>query len=271
LTGNLPSLSNISPSLEAILANSNALCGPLPTTIPASLSIVAIAGNHWDCPLPSWCVPGRCEGAGPVCETTPYGSCAAIIIGGDPHGWDSQGNPFELPSIENQQIVYRVFRDSQMELIVSVEASFVRDIQVIDLSEGTVLFHGKLNSALEPEFYWKQELLAVPVAFSDFGREISAFFIDEVYADNQPAGMNELRRYQTIGIHVDSIIRVVAGLHPQIGGFFNFKTLPDPFISHGDSEFPSVVQLLHSFIPSHLRSETDWNNIFAPAIIPNIQ
>jgi hypothetical protein len=248
----------------------NLLCGPLPDTQPSPAVLIA-RNNHWDCDLPSWCTVETCNGANTPCESVPFGSCSSVIIGGDPHGWDSHGNPFELPSNPKSTVVYRVFRDSLIEVLVSVEHQFVRDIQVKSLLSDQLMFHAKFNSILEAEFFWKQELLQVPMIFSDSGVEISTFFIDSEYIHNELTGLNQLSRYQTVGIHVGSMIHVVGGLHPGAGGFFNFQIIPDHSTSHVDEEFPSVVQLLYSVSNHHLRSVEEWADLFSAAVVPSPQ
>lgn len=60
--------------------NNNLLCGPLPPINPAGT--INVEGNHWDCPLPSWCTSGKCDGEipGPTCENTPFGICSPINV-----------------------------------------------------------------------------------------------------------------------------------------------------------------------------------------------
>ena len=58
--------------------SNNQLCGDLPNLSPAST--LNFRNNHWNCPLPSWCTGGICDGQVNNCENIPFGVCGEDTV-----------------------------------------------------------------------------------------------------------------------------------------------------------------------------------------------
>jgi hypothetical protein len=187
----------------------------------------------------------------------------SIIVGGDPHGFDFLGHPFELPLHQNSPGTYRLVEDHQMDVLCTVYQMFIREIQIefVDLKSR---FIAHINSTSgDPQFVWDSQIIDVPERFDFDGLLVESFNVDTSVIQNEPRGLNELSRYQIIGIHLGNKVTIVGGFHPHAGVFFNVQLSPECEIG---LDRPSIANLLR-LLPNRERNIGEWETLFNPALV----
>jgi len=185
----------------------------------------------------------------------------SITVGGDPHGIDFHAVPFELPVHVESPASYRLMEDHQMDVLCLVHKSFIREIHIdfIDLKSH---FTAHVNATSgDPEFVWNDQIIATPQEILVEDLLVEVFFLDKSIIDHEATGLNQLARYQSIGVRLGTKVTIVGGYVPRAGAFFNVQLSPDNSMVLNR---PSIANLLSS-IPNRTRNLSEWESVFAPA------